>query len=68
MAVAEVEKVEILVHSSRRLKLLSAIQEAGIVQVEEAPFEDLNLDSLPPDLSRHDHALFRLKHALQVFS
>jgi V/A-type H+-transporting ATPase subunit I len=68
MSLAQVDKVQILAHAPLKLVLLSALQEAGILQVEEAPREDLGLSVSAADPAELDHLLHRLKHGLDFLS
>jgi len=68
MALAEVQKIQIIAHFSLKMELLSSLQEAGLIQLEEANFEDFNLTSASPDVSELEHTLHRLKRALDNFS
>ncbi len=68
MSVASVSKVHIFVHSGRKAELLSALQEAGLVHLEEAKFEGVDLRRTEVDASGVDRTLARLKHALDVFA
>ena len=68
MSVAPVSKVHIFVHSGRKAGLLSALQEAGLVHLEEAKFEGIDLRRRAADASEADRTLARLKHALDVFA
>lgn len=68
MGLAAVEKVEILAHASLKLTLLTALQEAGILQLEEVRREDLGLSFAPAELTALDHLLHRLKHGFDFLS
>ncbi|MDH7512119.1 MAG: V-type ATP synthase subunit I [Clostridiales bacterium] len=68
MGLAKVEKVGILAHASLRSKLLSVLQEAGIVQVEEVDRSETGLGSTPADISELDHVLHRLKRGMDFLS
>lgn len=68
MSVAPVSKVHIFVHSGRKAELLSALQETGLVHLEEAKFEGVDLRRNAVDASDSDRTLARLKHALDVFA
>lgn len=68
MALAEVNRVQIVAHSHLKMELLSSLQESGLVQLEEANFEDFDLASSSPEASEHEHTLHRLKRALDYFS
>ena len=47
---------------------MSALQEAGLVHLEEAKFEGIDLRRTAADASEADRTLARLKHALDVFA
>ena len=64
MGVSRMERVQILAHSSVKMALLSALQEAGIVQLEEARREDFGLGFSPADISSLDRLIARLDQAL----
>lgn len=68
MGLARVEKVGILSHASLKLTLLAALQEAGIVQIEEVDRLEAGLRSTPVDISELDHILSRVKHGLDFLS
>ena len=68
MALASVEKVQIIAHTGEKMELLSSLQESGLIQLEEANFEEFDLDSSMPEVSELEHTLYRLKHALDYFS
>lgn len=68
MSVAPVSKVHIFVHSGRKDGLLSALQESGLVHLEEATFEGVDLRRKAVDASDADRTLARLKHALDAFA
>ncbi len=68
MALAEVQKVQIIAHASVKMDLLSSLQEEGLIQLERANFEELDLGNSSPDVSRMDHRLHRLSHALNYLS
>lgn len=68
MALAKIKKVELISHASRRTELLALLQEAGVVQLEEAPREDTGLRAIEADVSRFDSLLHRLKRCLDILS
>ena len=45
MAIAEVQKVQILAHAGVKMEVLSTLQEEGLVQLERANCEELDLES-----------------------
>lgn len=68
MALAEVEKVQVVAHSDVKMELLSSLQESGLIQLEEANFEEFDLVSSSTEATELEHTLHRLKHALDYFS
>ncbi len=68
MSVAPVSKAHIFVHSGRKAEVLSTLQETGLVHLEEANFEGVELRREAIDASDADRTLARLKHALDVFA
>jgi V/A-type H+-transporting ATPase subunit I len=68
VSVAPVSKVHIFVHAGRKAGALSALQETGLVHLEEAKFEGIDLRRTAADASEADRTLARLKHALDVFA
>lgn len=68
MGLAEVQKVQILAHASVKMDLLSFLQEEGLVELERANFEELDLQTSSPDCSPLDHRIHRLSHALEYLS
>jgi len=68
VAVALIEKVHVFAHQSLKTELLSSLQEAGVVHLEEVRLEGFELRSFAADLSDADRTLSRLEHALGVFA
>ncbi|MFC2170022.1 V-type ATP synthase subunit I [Acidobacteriota bacterium] len=68
MAIAEVQKVEILAHAGVKMEFLSSLQEEGLVQIEGTNFEELELTVSIPDVTNIDHTLFRLSQSLEYLS
>lgn len=68
MAIAEVQKIQILAHRSAKMEILSSLQEEGSIHLESADFEELELSSTSPDISQFEHSLHRLSHALSYLS
>ncbi len=64
MAIARIERIQILAHTSVQEELLSSLQEEGFVQLERANHEDLQLGRSAPELSDVDHRLHRLSRAV----
>ncbi|MHB8094465.1 MAG: V-type ATP synthase subunit I [Candidatus Aminicenantales bacterium] len=68
MSVAPVLKVHVFVPSGRKERLLSALQESGLVHIEETRFEDAGLRFPQADVADLDRDLGRLNHALALFA
>jgi V/A-type H+-transporting ATPase subunit I len=68
MAIAEVQKIQILAHRAAKMGILSSIQEEGLIHLERADFDDLGVGSSTPDISRIEHSLHRLSHSLTYLS
>lgn len=68
MSISEVQRIQIIAHSGVKLDVLSSLQEEGVVQVEKANFEELNLVSSPAEVGKLEHLLYRLSHALTYLS
>ena len=68
MSIAEVRKVQIIAHSGVKSKVLSSLQEEGLVQIEKANFDELKLESSLIDVTKLEHTLYRLSHALDSLS
>ncbi len=68
MGLAKVEKIQILAHAGVKMALLSALQEAGIVELEEIDGEAYGLRFSPAELTDLEHLLHRLKHGLDFLS
>jgi V/A-type H+-transporting ATPase subunit I len=68
MAIAEVEKVQILAHAGVKMEILSTLQEEGLVQIERANVEELDLESSFQEASHLEHRLHRLSSALAYLS
>ncbi len=68
MSIAEVQKVQIIAHSGVKKKVLSALQEEGLVQIESTDFEELDLKSPSVEVTHHEHNLYRLSCALTSLS
>jgi len=64
VSIAEVQRIHIIAHSGVKLEVLSSLQEEGVVQVEKANLEELNLMSSSAEVGKVEHLLFRLSHAL----
>jgi V/A-type H+-transporting ATPase subunit I len=68
MAIAEVQKVQILAHSGMKRDVLSSLQKEGILQIEKVDSENLGLTSPSAEISHLDHLLHRLSNALGFLS
>lgn len=68
MAIATVQKVQILAHGSLKMEILSSLQEEGLIQIERANFEELELKNTSPEVSAIERRLHRLSHALAYLS
>ena len=68
MSLAKVEKVQLIVHAGVRMDVLSSLQEAGVLQLEEVDHEKFGLEVSHPEVADLEHTLFRIRHALDYFS
>jgi V/A-type H+-transporting ATPase subunit I len=68
MAVAEVQKVQIIGHSPIKMEFLSSLQEQGLIQIEKTDFEGLNLNAPTKEESKIEHRLFQLSHVIDFLS
>jgi len=68
MAIAEVKKVQILADTSAKEEILSCLQQDGLIQLERADLESLDLQASSPDVSQIEVLLHRLSHALDYLS
>ena len=68
MAVAEVQKVQIIGHSPIKMEFLSSLQEQGLIQIERADFDGLGLNAPNKEESKIDHRLFQLSHVIEFLS
>lgn len=68
MAIAEIQKVQILAPSNLRMDVLSSLQEEGLIQLEKTNIEELELKSSAAEVSALEHRLHRLSHALAYLS
>jgi len=68
MAIAEVQKVQILAHADVKMEILSTLQEEGLVQLERANFEEFDLESSFQEVSHLERHLHRLSSALVYLS
>jgi V/A-type H+-transporting ATPase subunit I len=68
MAIAEVQKVQIVAHSSMMMGILSSLQEEGLIHLERANVEELEIKSSSLEVSELEHRLHRLSSALEFLS
>ncbi|MCK4646401.1 MAG: V-type ATP synthase subunit I [Candidatus Aminicenantes bacterium] len=68
MAIAEVQKIQILAHRGAKMEILSSLQEEGLVQLESANSEELELLSPSSDVSDLEFRLHRLSRVLDYLS
>lgn len=68
MGISRMEKVQVLAHSSIKMPLLASLQQAGIVQLEEAPREAFGLSLPPVEITALDQLLRRFKEGLDFLS
>jgi vacuolar-type H+-ATPase subunit I/STV1 len=68
MAIAEVKKIQILAHAGVRMEILSTLQEEGLIQLDRANVEELELESSPQEVSHLEHHLHRISSALVYLS
>jgi V/A-type H+-transporting ATPase subunit I len=68
MGLAKVEKVQILAHASSKMRLLSALQEAGMVELADVDKEEFGLGLPLAEVSHLDQLLHRLNHGLDFLS
>jgi V/A-type H+-transporting ATPase subunit I len=68
MGLAKVKKVQILAHASSKMRLLSTLQEAGIVELSDVDRQEFGLGFSPEEISHLDNLLHRLQHGLDFLS
>ncbi|MBS3818901.1 hypothetical protein KGY73_05295, partial [bacterium] len=68
MAIAEVQKIQILAHGSKRREVLSSIQEQGIIHLERVDSEKNKLQPSSTDFSQTEEKLQRVSHVLEYLS
>ena len=67
MAVALIEKVEVLAHAGIKREFLTSLQELGLIHITETNIDELGLNKAREDeISDLDHDLYRLNHALEL--
>jgi len=68
VSVAEVQKVQLFAHAGMKMDVLAALQEEGIIQIEDMEKEELGLSSFSPEVAQIDHTLYRLSQSLDFLS
>lgn len=68
MAIAELQRIQLLAHSGIKMDILSSLQTEGLIHLERVNVEDLELESSSPEISKLEHNLSRLAHALSYLS
>jgi len=69
MAIAPIEKVEILAHSGIKTEFLTSLQEQGLIHIEETDLDELSLNrKREEEISDLEHDLYRLNHAIDLLS
>lgn len=68
MAIAEVKKVQIVAHGSVMMRILSSLQEEGLLHLERANIEELDVKPSSFEVSELEHRLHRLSSALDFLS
>jgi len=69
MAVAQVEKVEILAHTGIKKEFLTSLQEQGLIQLKETDVDELGLNKRREgEISELEHDLYRLNHAVELLA
>lgn len=68
MAVADIQKVQIIGHSPIKKDFLSSLQEQGLIQIERTDFDELGLNAPTQEESKIEHRLFQLSHVIDFLS
>lgn len=69
MAIAPVEKIEILAHTGIKKEFLTSLQEQAIIHITETDIDELGLNKKrEEEITDLDHDLYRLNHALELLS
>jgi V/A-type H+-transporting ATPase subunit I len=68
MAVAAIQKVQIIAHSGMKKDVLFSLQKEGLVQIERTDLENLGLSTPFTEITQLEHALHRLSHVLAYLS
>jgi V/A-type H+-transporting ATPase subunit I len=68
MAIAEINKVQIIGNANIKMDVLSSLQEEGIIQIEKTDYDALGLDTPFLEDTKLDHRLFQLSHTIDFLS
>jgi len=68
MSVSEIQKVHLVAHAGMKMDVLAAMQEEGIIQIEETKKDELGLSTFSPELSPIEHTLHRLSQSLNFLA
>ncbi len=68
MAIAEINKVQIIGNANIKMDVLSSLQEEGFIQIEKTDFDALGLNAPSSEDSKLDHRLFQLSHTIDFLS
>jgi len=68
MSIADIQKVHIVAHSGLKKTFVNSLQEEGLLQIEKADFETLELSTPFTEVTTVEHQLHRLSHALNYLS
>ena len=68
MAIAEINKVQIIGNANIKMDVFSSLQEEGIIQIEKTDFDALGLNAPSSEDSKLDHRLFQLSHTIDFLS
>lgn len=69
MAIAPIEKVEVLVHAGIKKEFLTSLQEQGLIHITETDIDELGLNKKrEEEISDLEHTLYRLNHALELLA
>lgn len=69
MAVAPVEKVEILAHAGIKREFLTSLQEQGLIHITETNIDEFGLNKRrEEEIADLEHTLYRLNHALELLA
>jgi len=68
MAIAEINKVQIIGNANIKMDVLSSLQEEGIIQIEKTDYDALGLNTPFLEDTKLDHRLFQLSHTIDFLS